>query len=482
MRCDRKAALACLNALEVPDLDIVDFNGPLDPEIALNWKPRKKWLLIASLAAMTLITSLASSMFAPGVPRLMTEFGSTSPALASFVVSVYVLGNAAGPMVIAPLSELYGRSPLYNSTNALFVVFTVACAVSSSLDMLIGFRLLQGIAGSAVIALGGGTISDLFVQEERGKAIAIWSICPLLGPIIGPVMGGFLSAAEGWRWVFWVLAMASSTITVIYPFTVRETYSVALLEHKTARLRKQLNKPSLRSKLASNLSWRNALQHAIIRPFKMLLFSPIISLLATLSAIVYGYLYLLFTTLTTVFEVGYGFSPSLVGLTFLGVGIGMIIGVTAFGLISDRRLKRAKANQEEMKPEYRLTIMIPGGFCIPVGLFIYGWTAEKHVFWLVPILGTSFVGVGIMTFFAAIQAYLVDAFTQHAASALAANAIWRAIVGALIPLAGLPMYDKLGLGWGNSLLGFIAVALIPVPFLLVRYGERIRKHKRFRID
>lgn len=80
------------------------------------------------------------------------------------------------------------------------------------------------------------------------------------------------------------------------------------------------------------------------------------------------------------------------------------------------------------------------------------------------------------------QAYLVDAFTEHAASALAANALWRSIVGALIPLAGLPMYDALGLGWGNSLLAFIATALIPVPFLLVRYGERLRKNTRSSVE
>ena len=111
--------------------------------------------------------------------------------------------------------ELYGRSPIYNSTNVLFVVFTIACAVSSSLNMLIGFRLLQGMAGSAVITLGGGTVSDLFVQEERGKAIAIWSICPLLGPIVGPVMGGFLSTAVGWRWIFWVLTIAVRTTRIM---------------------------------------------------------------------------------------------------------------------------------------------------------------------------------------------------------------------------------------------------------------------------
>lgn len=108
------------------------------------------------------------------------------------------------------MAELYGRSPVYHATNILFVIFTIACALSSSLDMLIVFRFLQGTAGSAAIALGGGTIADLFIQEERGKAISMWAMCPLLGPVVGPVVGGFLSAGLGWRWVFWLLAILVS--------------------------------------------------------------------------------------------------------------------------------------------------------------------------------------------------------------------------------------------------------------------------------
>ena len=80
-----------------------------------------------------------------------------------------------------------------------------------------------------------------------------------------------------------------------------------------------------------------------------------------------------------------------------------------------------------------------------------------------------------------IQTYLVDAFTIHAASAIAANTIVRSLMGALLPLAGPAMYQTLGLGWGNSLLGFIAMALLPIPVLLTRYGERIRTNPRFQI-
>lgn len=139
---------------------------------------------------------LASSMFAPGIPQVMRDFHSNSESLATFVVSVYVLGFAIGPLLVAPLSEMYGRIPLYFSNFVLFVIFTIACAVSSNLSMLIGFRFLQGCVGSAPLTIGGGTIADLMPQERRGGALAIWAMGPLLGPVIGPVAGGYLVEAK----------------------------------------------------------------------------------------------------------------------------------------------------------------------------------------------------------------------------------------------------------------------------------------------
>jgi multidrug resistance protein len=159
---------------------------------------------------MSTVRPLASSMFAPGVPEVMREFGTSSNMLATFVVSVFVLGFAFGPLVIAPLSELYGRRIVYHVCNAFFVVFLVACALSTNMDMLIAFRFFDGFAGVAVITSGSGTIADIMPQERRGGAMAIWSLGPLLGPVVGPVCAGFLVEALGWRWVFWVIAIVVS--------------------------------------------------------------------------------------------------------------------------------------------------------------------------------------------------------------------------------------------------------------------------------
>jgi multidrug resistance protein len=146
-------------------------------------------------------------MSAPGVPQMLADFKTDSTLLATFVISVFVLGFAFGPLVIAPLSETLGRVPVYHVCNILFLVFTVLCAVSKSMAMLIVFRFLAGFAGVAPITCGGGTIADLMPPERRGIAMSLWSLGPLFGPIIGPIAGGFLVEAKDWRWVFWVIAI-----------------------------------------------------------------------------------------------------------------------------------------------------------------------------------------------------------------------------------------------------------------------------------
>jgi multidrug resistance protein len=413
-------------------------------------------------------------MVAPATPLIMKEFDSDNDTIASFVVSIYILGYALGPLFLAPCSEIWGRLPVYHVCNAMFVVWTIACAVAPGLGSLLVFRVLAGIAGSCPLTIGGGSIADLIVQEKRGGAMALFALGPLLGPVIGPVAGGYLGQAAGWRWIFWTITIAGGVALAFSVVFMRETYEPVLLERKAKRLRKETGNLDLRSKLDQGIPTREFFTRALIRPTKMLIFSPIVLALSTYMAVVYGYLYLLFTTLTLVFESKYHFSQGAVGLSFLGIGIGSLIGLVLFGAMSDRLVKKMSA-KGEMKPEYRLPPLIPGSFIIPIGLFWYGWSADKGIHWIMPIIGTLFVGLGLLATFMPIQTYLVDAYHVHAASAIAANTVLRSLVGAFLPLAGPEMYAALGLGWGNSLLAFIALALAPVSWIFFRYGEQIRK-------
>ncbi|KAL8393238.1 hypothetical protein RB595_003144 [Gaeumannomyces hyphopodioides] len=446
-----------------------------DPQNPYNWPTWRKVLNCGLVSCLTFLTPLASSIFAPSVPRLMREFESTNTELAAFVVSIYVLGFAFGPLLLAPLSEIYGRTILYNVCNLGFIAFVIGCALAPSLEALIAFRFFSGIFGSCPITNGGGTIADMIPQEKRAAAMSVFTIGPLLGPIIGPVVGGFLADAEGWRWNFWLLAILGGFISICMIIVLRETYAPVLLQRKTQKLRAETGNPNLRSKLDIGLSSRDYFSRSIVRPLKMLAFSPVCQIFSIYIAIIYGYLYLMFTSITPVFEQYYGFTTSNVGLVFLGMGVGSMLGLLYYSLTSDRySRKMAAADGQGMKPEYRLKLLPLGALILPVGFFLYGWTAQYRVHWIVPILGHVLIGIANLIIFMSMQLYLVDAFSMYAASALAANTVIRSIAGAVLPLVGIRMYNVLGLGWGNSLLGFIALIMVPGAFALLRYGEYLR--------
>ncbi|KAJ5951974.1 Major facilitator superfamily domain general substrate transporter [Penicillium vulpinum] len=467
----------------VQDPNIVDWDGPDDPESPQLdiWKEDDSDRLYRTDYASDLTSGNRSSMFAPGVGELLKEFNVTSIELSSFVVSVYLVGYCFGPLLIAPLSELYGRQYIYHVCNSLYVVWIIACGFAPDMGSLIVFRFLAGFAGSCLLTIGVGSIADMFVQEKRGGAMAWWALGPLIGPVIGPVAGAYLSQAMGWRWNFYVLAMASGAITISSILTIRESYAPTLLAQKTKKLQKETGNMNLRSALDTGRTPKELFLYSIVRPTNILFRSPIVFLLSLYVGVIYGYLYLLFTTITSVFEEQYNFSQGAVGLTYLGMGIGSLLGVFLLGATSDRLLNYLAARSGDKKPEYRLTPMIPGAVLVPISLFMYGWSAYYKTHWIVPIIGTSFLGAGMMITFMCVSTYLVDAFTEYAASVMAANTVFRSLAGALLPLAGPKMYDVLGLGWGNSLLGFIALAFCALPVVFWIYGERIRTSAKFQV-
>lgn len=255
---------------------------------------------------------------------------------------------------------------------------------------------------------------------------------------------------------------------------LRETYAVTLLKWKTKRLQKETGNKELRSRLDTGVSKAEILKRAIVRPTKMLIFSVISMYLAVSAAFLYGIYYLLLTTFPLVFEEAYGFSTGISGLTYIGLGLGNVIAVIIFTFTSDRNIKKRQEAGKKVRPEDRLPMLVMSGPVVAAGLFWYGWAAEAHTHWIVPLIGSSLVGLGNMLFFLPIMGYLVDAFNMYAASALAANTVLRSLGGALLPLAGRNMYETLGFGWGNSLLAFLVLAFSPVLFLLYKYGEAIR--------
>ncbi|KAL7892322.1 major facilitator superfamily domain-containing protein [Trichoderma sp. SZMC 28014] len=441
------------------------------PENPQNWARAKKTVNLGIVSLLAFITPLESSIIVPGVPLLQKDFRETNRLITSLVVSIFVLGFAFGPILLSPLSELYGRRLVLNVCNVATLAFSIASASAPNIASFVVFRFIAGSFGAGPMNIGGGSIADQVSFNRRGIVMSIFFTGIFLGPVLGPVTGGFVAHALGWRWVFWLMAIVKGVMTIVTFLFLSESHGPTIqLKRKRAGEICSTEMPTINAR-----ERRKLLRRSLIRPIRMLTQSPIVAGLSLYLALIYGYLYLLFTTFSTIFPQQYGFSTETLGLAFLGMGVGQLLALILISWLSDWLQERLTKRYGKAKPEYRLLPIVLGIPLLPVGLFVYGWTTEYKVHWMVPIVSSGFIGAGLIFTFLPTQIYMIDAFTAFAASALAATSIVRSIVGGILPMAGLPLYEKLGYGWGNSVLGFIAIVLSVAPLLFWRYGEALRK-------
>lgn len=259
-----------------------------------------------------------------------------------------------------------------------------------------------------------------------------------------------------------------------------ETSAPIILERKARKLRAATGNDKLRSRLDSGLGTQELFRFSIVRPAKMLTRSTICFAMSLYVAITYTYLYILFTTFTSVFTGQYHWHGGITGLSFLGLGIGSLIGQSV-QLHYGNKTASKHIERGDFRPEHRLYTMCVGGFFLPIGLLVYGWSADYQTHYMVPLVGTGVIGFGLLMTFMPASTYLVDVFTIHAASAMAASTVLRSLMAALVPLSSQKMYAVMGLGWGNTFLAFISLALVPIPFLFIRYGEKIRSRSTVKL-
>ncbi|KAH7887863.1 multidrug resistance protein 4 [Phlebopus sp. FC_14] len=451
-------------------------NWEQDPINPRNWSPARKWTATAIVSFYTFVSPLASSMMAPGLPDLAVKYSITDPTLIALTLSVFLLSFAIGPLVLAPLSEMYGRVWVLHLGNLFFLFFNLGCALAPDTNSLIGFRFLAGFAGSAPIACGGGCIGDLFSERDRASAMALYTLGPLIGPAIGPVMGGFIAQSVGIQYVFWVIVALCGLGALLAVPLLRETYAPVI----RFRRDKRVPDPEKTAEIHPDLTLQNSskwhyLWVNLMRPMILLTQSFICFILSLYMALMYGIYYLMFATFPDLFTEVYHFSVGVGGLAYIGLGLGFLLATIFGAKISDQIYAHlASKNGGKGKPEMRVPSLIFGSFFVPVGLFWYGWSAQGQVHWIMPIIGTAIFGFGLMTTFLPIILYLVDTFT-YAASALAAASVFRSILGFAFPLFGAQMYAALGYGGGNSLLAGLAIVIgIPFPVWIYYAGESVR--------
>ncbi|EKM53821.1 uncharacterized protein PHACADRAFT_211461 [Phanerochaete carnosa HHB-10118-sp] len=463
------------------DKKLVTFipDDPEDPRNKPNWF---KWYITAVCAFSVVEVAFASAVVTGDFDGLMEEFHKGDVVVA-LSVTLMVCGFGIGPLFWSPLSELLGRRLLWVIPSLIYVIFIIPCAVAKNIQTLLICRFFCGIFASAPLTLAGGTISDVWDNEERGFAIALFAAAPYGGPVLGPIVGGFVGETLGWRWIFWV-QMIFAGFMAILKCTLPETYAPVILKRRAARLRKETGDGNFATEQELFMvPLSRMLVDTLVRPFVMLATEPILLLLSLYIALIYGLLYAFFFSYPVVFGEDYGWNDGLVGLTFISVWIGLAGALIVTPQLEKNYRARMIAKGGKADPEDRLVGMMLGSVWVPISLFIFGWTSPPFVqpgggSWVGPVASGIPFGFGMVTIYFGANAYIIDAFPGYVASALAAKTVIRSGSGAAMPLFITAMYHNLGNGWAASTWAFISLGMIPIPFLFYRYGKYIRSKSR----
>ncbi|KAL4998589.1 major facilitator superfamily domain-containing protein [Aspergillus recurvatus] len=463
------------------DPNLIEWDGPDDPENPQNMPHWRKWVITMTLSSMTMWLTFASSVFSTATMVTAQQFGVSTEVMI-LATSLVVFGFAAGPLVWSPMSELYGRKyPLFLG-YALFAIFQIPVAVAKNVQTILVCRFLMGFLGCSPLAVVGGAMADFWDPVDRAIAIALFSAATFVGPVLGPIVGGFLTDSYlGWRWTAWITLIASGSFGAIAWFVVPETYHPVLLQRRAAKLRKETGNQNLYAFLDHHKpTFGDIVRKYLFRPVQMLMLEPILILITLYLALVYGILYLFFEAYPVSFQEERGWTnEGVAGLPFIGIMLGVICGVALIVWQTKTRFARKLAKHGKVIPEERLVPMMVASVLLPGGLFWFGWTSSPNVHWLAQVAAGVPIGAGILVIFMQGLNYIIDVYMMFANSAIAANTLIRSSLGGAFPLFATQMYHKLGVPWASSLLGFITVAMIPIPVVFYIYGKKIRALSKF---
>lgn len=468
-----------LSHVQTSAAELVTFDGPDDLYHPLNWPLRKKVLTTTLYGLITGGSAWASSSFSSATSYVVEEFNANQYIVIFGGTSLYLLGFAFGPLLWAPLSEVYGRRAAVLPPVFIAMCFSFATATAKDIQTIFITRFFCAFFASAPVTNTGGVLGDLFTPASRGIAMAGYAMAVVAGPALGPIVSTALAQAAGWRWTQYLDGIIQAVTLLAAVIWVDETYPQKLLIYKARRLRHESGNWALHAKFEEwDVSIAELSRKFLVRPLQLIT-TPICFLVALYASFCYGILYMQLGAIPIIFREIRGWSPVVGQLPFLCVLIGAVLGCGANVYNQTLYNKAYYAAGNRSVPEKRLPPMMFGAVLFSAGQFLVGWTAEPRYHWIAPCIGLIMTGMGFFTIFQAALNYLVDTFTQYAASAIAANTFLRSIFAAAFPLAVGPMFHNIGTGPGLSITGGFAVLLLPVPFVFYRYGKKIRARSKW---
>lgn len=539
-----------------------------------DYDPKIKLVIVFLISFAAMVGPMGGSIFLPAIDDIAEDL-HTNKGVVNVSYGLYVLSLGIFALWWGSVSEQFGRRAVYIYSFTIYTGFLVGCAMSKSIGMLMAFRILSGAGAAAVQAVGAGTIGDIYINEERGRALGYFYLGPLVGPLVGPLAGGAIVSKWGWQGTQWFLTIISGFILVstlfFLPETLRaqfvprselekgsssntsasaeddekdnlekskdvdpelppaepvmsrsssiaslalyasrrtnqddelvgDTFAPSLL-HTRSRMDEegeQVNPPDLEpGKPVSNvneerpiaidfstLNVSEQIYLITIKPLKSLKF---LTYPPVLISIIYGSfcfftLYFLNVSIESLYTVDpYNFKPVIVGLMYIPNSLGYMISSLIAGRWSDRVVKRVRiANNGVFIAEARYAEHVYlGALLYPVALIMFGWTAEKQVFWFVPLIGSFIFGVSSMIIFGTTMTYLVDALPGRGSSGVAISNLVRMVLAAVATFIAQPLQNGMGFGWLYTMLGLIGLCMSGLILLIKFKGGKWRENVNY---
>ncbi|TGO11847.1 hypothetical protein BTUL_0100g00250 [Botrytis tulipae] len=437
-----------------------------DDENARNWSPTIKYAISISVLYTAFAATFGNSTYTGGMPGVVTSFG-ISKTMATIPISCYSAGLGIGALFSTAFSEVFGRRIVYRVTAPLALIFTLLGGCATNFATIAIARTLAGLFASPCLTVGGGIISDVWniSLEKTGTTFAALFVLFVVGGTqTGPMVSAAIITNHSWRWEFWVSAILFSGST-IFAYLLPETYQPQILRRRAeARMGVITTRATLARLVLTSLG----------RPLHMLLVEPTVFPTGLVMAITQSVVFSYLVSYANLFEKTYQQTPYEVGMAFCPLVIGSVTALPTIAIF-DRLFYRKPRNEAiktgtKVAPEKRL-------YPAMLGL---AWTGRVDIPSIIPILSGGLFGFSFVLTMLCLPVYHSDFYTAHySASMLAALTFMRFFVSACFPLITPTILDKLGFTWATSMLGFITVSLIPIPWILYRFGPYLRTKSQY---
>ncbi|KIV78243.1 hypothetical protein PV11_09979 [Exophiala sideris] len=475
IRIDADLPLTCTETTHDEDgreIILLSF-APKDKENPFNWSVHRRRFITVLLCIMSLFVGLGTTAYTSGIESMCKDL-TASKELGEMGLFLFNITTAMAPLFLAPFCELAGRRYVYVGAFFGFSIMFVGLALGKNIATILVCRALLGVFGSVGTILVVGTFSDMFPADEMAGPMAAFSYVAILGNIAAPIYAGFIDETVGWRWIEGIQGLANIPVLILVAFGLPETRGGLVLSKRAKPLATATGDDRFVSPLALQVkSVKSLLHKSSVKAIHMLITEPVVLVFGIWFAFAWFLTFLFLSVVPITFQDKRGWSEGIAGLPYISLCIGVTVGYLA-NLLQIRRWSRIQSSRKVL-PEDRLYGVMYGGFCLPIGLFLYSFTQYGWLTWVGPTISLAPIAIGIYFVFESCCSYTADCYGENAGSALAGQAFLRNTLGAIAPLCATQFFQNVGSQYAGLILALIATAMAPIPYLLFKYGPVLRQ-------